>query len=406
MCCVFTLGRARSCVYGAQEESTGRVVTLMSNDAQKLQDAMMAIHALWGSPLYIVAVLVLLWQQVRSKGWGGWEVAFERAQEGGEGDALAAGVVGGRSEGAEEEGTGRYAALGPVGFGLDASERPGVAVRKRRASAEAAWWANSLPQVGWATLVGLAVMLLLAPLTGTLAAKLGRLRRDILQWTDKRVGYMNEVISGILMIKVRSRSRCTNRALRAGRLGGGKEAERVCGQRVCLDVERAPLRLVRCCLVAPPLRTARCAWPRGVKRASSVARALLCLPLRLCAVLRVGGALHGQGAGRTAPGGAHPAQDGGLAGRLWHAALQRARAGGHLLLRRLDHRRQQAHARRGVSASAGERSRGLLPAPRARRACFASPLLGRRVGGVAAYNVRLIPTCEPMQLHDCMPLLP
>lgn len=41
-------------------------MTLMSNDAQKLQDAMMAIHSMWGSPLFIVAVLVLLWQQV---GW-------------------------------------------------------------------------------------------------------------------------------------------------------------------------------------------------------------------------------------------------------------------------------------------------------------------------------------------------
>lgn len=48
----------------AQEESTGKVVTLMSNDAQKLQDATMAIHALWGSPCYIIAVLVLLWFQV------------------------------------------------------------------------------------------------------------------------------------------------------------------------------------------------------------------------------------------------------------------------------------------------------------------------------------------------------
>lgn len=48
-----------------QAESTGRIVTLMSNDAQKLQDAMMAIHSMWGSPLFIIAVLVLLWQQVR-----------------------------------------------------------------------------------------------------------------------------------------------------------------------------------------------------------------------------------------------------------------------------------------------------------------------------------------------------
>ncbi|KXZ51207.1 hypothetical protein GPECTOR_13g694 [Gonium pectorale] len=101
-----------------QAESTGRVVTLMSNDAQKLQDAMFAIHAMWGSPAYIIAVLVLLWFQV-----------------------------------------------------------------------------------GWATFVGLGVMLVMVPLTGFLAGKLAMLRREIMQWTDKRVGRMNELINGIQMIK-------------------------------------------------------------------------------------------------------------------------------------------------------------------------------------------------------------
>eukprot|EP00197_Chlamydomonas_leiostraca_P002886 CAMPEP_0202857580 /NCGR_PEP_ID=MMETSP1391-20130828/470_1 /ASSEMBLY_ACC=CAM_ASM_000867 /TAXON_ID=1034604 /ORGANISM="Chlamydomonas leiostraca, Strain SAG 11-49" /LENGTH=1463 /DNA_ID=CAMNT_0049536397 /DNA_START=117 /DNA_END=4508 /DNA_ORIENTATION=- len=101
-----------------QAESTGKVVTLMSNDAQKLQDATMAIHAMWGSPCYIVAILVLLWYQV-----------------------------------------------------------------------------------GWAMFVGLGIMLTIVPLTGMLAGKLGGLRREIMQWTDKRVGYMNEVISGMQMIK-------------------------------------------------------------------------------------------------------------------------------------------------------------------------------------------------------------
>jgi hypothetical protein len=30
----------------------------MSNDAQKVQDAMSAIHTIWGSPIYIIAILV------------------------------------------------------------------------------------------------------------------------------------------------------------------------------------------------------------------------------------------------------------------------------------------------------------------------------------------------------------
>jgi hypothetical protein len=59
-------------------------------------------------------------------------------------------------------------------------------------------------QVGWATFIGLAVMFLLGPMSGKLAAKLGGLRREILRWTDKRVSYMNELISGIQMIKVRA----------------------------------------------------------------------------------------------------------------------------------------------------------------------------------------------------------
>ncbi len=36
---------------------------------------------------------------------------------------------------------------------------------------------------------------------GFLAAKLGGLRREILKWTDKRVGLMSEVVNGIQMIK-------------------------------------------------------------------------------------------------------------------------------------------------------------------------------------------------------------
>lgn len=101
-----------------QSESTGKVVTLMSNDAQKLQDVTMAIHALWGSPIYVIVIIGLLYQEV-----------------------------------------------------------------------------------GWATFVGVAVMALLAPLSGKVAGKLAMLRRSIMKWTDKRVGLMNEVVNGIQMIK-------------------------------------------------------------------------------------------------------------------------------------------------------------------------------------------------------------
>ncbi|GAX83000.1 hypothetical protein CEUSTIGMA_g10427.t1 [Chlamydomonas eustigma] len=101
-----------------QGESQGRVVTLMSNDAQKLQDAAYALHSIWGAPAIIMMVLALLWFQV-----------------------------------------------------------------------------------GWATFVGLGVMLTLIPITGFLAAKLGSYRKDLMGWTDKRVGLMSEIINGIQMIK-------------------------------------------------------------------------------------------------------------------------------------------------------------------------------------------------------------
>jgi ATP-binding cassette subfamily C (CFTR/MRP) protein 1 len=38
----------------------------MSNDAEKLQNVMWAIHGVWAAPALIVAILALLWFQV---GW-------------------------------------------------------------------------------------------------------------------------------------------------------------------------------------------------------------------------------------------------------------------------------------------------------------------------------------------------
>jgi hypothetical protein len=38
----------------------------MSNDAQKVQEVMLGIHVLWGAPILVVVILVLLYQQV---GW-------------------------------------------------------------------------------------------------------------------------------------------------------------------------------------------------------------------------------------------------------------------------------------------------------------------------------------------------
>lgn len=47
-----------------QAEGLGKIVTLMSNDAQKLQDASIVVHNLWGAPLLIVVVLIFLYFEI------------------------------------------------------------------------------------------------------------------------------------------------------------------------------------------------------------------------------------------------------------------------------------------------------------------------------------------------------
>jgi ABC-type multidrug transport system fused ATPase/permease subunit len=56
-------------------------------------------------------------------------------------------------------------------------------------------------QIQWATFVGLAVNLLLVPITTLVAKRLSTLRREIIGWTDKRTSTMDEVINGMRVIK-------------------------------------------------------------------------------------------------------------------------------------------------------------------------------------------------------------
>jgi hypothetical protein len=48
----------------------------MSNDAQKVQDVMLAIHTLWGAPALIIVILVLLYMQVGWSTFVGFGVAL------------------------------------------------------------------------------------------------------------------------------------------------------------------------------------------------------------------------------------------------------------------------------------------------------------------------------------------
>jgi len=55
--------------------------------------------------------------------------------------------------------------------------------------------------IGSAAFVGFGIMILLIPLQGLIAARLGKLRKTLLDWTDTRIKLMNEVLQGIRVIK-------------------------------------------------------------------------------------------------------------------------------------------------------------------------------------------------------------
>ena len=50
---------------GLQEETTGKIVTLMSNDVNKLQDLFQLLHNLWGALIFIVASFVMLYDVIQ-----------------------------------------------------------------------------------------------------------------------------------------------------------------------------------------------------------------------------------------------------------------------------------------------------------------------------------------------------
>lgn len=58
------------------EESAGRIVTLMSNDAQKLQEFFPTIHEIWAAPLLIAAAIWLLYQVLAWSTFIGLAVIF------------------------------------------------------------------------------------------------------------------------------------------------------------------------------------------------------------------------------------------------------------------------------------------------------------------------------------------
>lgn len=57
VCFMFRAPRGRRTTQGT---STGELVTLMSNDAQRLPDMSLSVHAIWSTPLFIVIAIFLL----------------------------------------------------------------------------------------------------------------------------------------------------------------------------------------------------------------------------------------------------------------------------------------------------------------------------------------------------------
>lgn len=60
----------------AQEESAGRIVTLMSNDAQKLQEFLPMVHEVWAAPCLIAASVWLLYSVLSWSTFVGLAVVF------------------------------------------------------------------------------------------------------------------------------------------------------------------------------------------------------------------------------------------------------------------------------------------------------------------------------------------
>lgn len=146
----------------------------MSNDAQKIQDAMMAIHTLWGAPCLIVVILVLLYQQVGWATFVGLGVMVVYAPVSGE-------------RGRPRPASAKSPSSHPI---------PPIHVcpclHRRCCSDMAAVGslATSRPSPMPCGPLG-------SSPAAKVAGKLMQIRKRILVWTDQRVSLMSEVINGI-----------------------------------------------------------------------------------------------------------------------------------------------------------------------------------------------------------------
>lgn len=149
------------------EENAGRIVTLMSNDAQKIQEFFPAIHELWA---------------VRRR-----PPARPRSPRRRPARAFPS-----------------LPRLHPSSAAPDVCPCPCPASAQQPTQAPAligvALWLL-FRVLEWATFVGMGAIFLTVPLTGIIAGKLFGIRKEIVKCADKRVNLVSEVINGMRVIK-------------------------------------------------------------------------------------------------------------------------------------------------------------------------------------------------------------
>jgi hypothetical protein len=180
-----------------------QVVTLMSNDAQKVQDAMLSIHTIWGSPILIAAILALLYQQVGWATFVGLGVMLLLVPLSGVIiSELLARAVAAPARRCESTAPGDGCPARDVCtrpdlhfVALDGFERRCTVMGR---SAQWPWCNRALP-TGRARCAAAAAACSCNPMSPTPpgtplhlppAVKLAGFRRELLKWTDKRVGLM------------------------------------------------------------------------------------------------------------------------------------------------------------------------------------------------------------------------
>jgi ABC-type multidrug transport system fused ATPase/permease subunit len=164
------------------KNTSGKIVTLMSNDSQKLQVGPRSVHNMRSSAALRWSLFSMC---AESSALKGKPVYYE-----GERRPL------------------RRKSRCPTTFCMPTSQC--LAVQEVTQMMHVTWGSPLIifavivllyREIEWACFVGLGVMVILVPLTGLVAKKLQALRREVVTYTDKRTSIMSEIVNGMRVIK-------------------------------------------------------------------------------------------------------------------------------------------------------------------------------------------------------------